>query len=60
MIANEFDEKRELGRFENANETNERYRIELEGTRNYLEKILGRSVDYLVWPGGGNSKKLLV
>ena len=57
LIADEFDKNGELGRFENVNETNERYRVELEGTRNYLEKILGRSVDYLVWPGGGNSEK---
>ncbi len=43
------------GRYETPNETEHRLKKELLGTREYLEKLLEKKVEYLVWPGGGNS-----
>lgn len=50
-----IDENR-LGEYETEEETKQRFKKELLGTKEYLEKLLQKEVNYLVWPGGGNSK----
>ena len=48
-----------IGRFETDDEANTRLWNELKGTKESLENMFKISVDYLVFPGGGNTKKVL-
>ncbi len=41
------------GRFENREETNERYLYELKNSKNLIEEKLNKQIDFLCWPGGG-------
>jgi hypothetical protein len=41
------------GRYETIEEQEIRYNYELVDSKYYLENLLGRSVNYLCWPGGG-------
>ncbi len=45
------------GRYETETETDERFDAELAGVKMWLEKLLQRPVDFLVWPHGGVSEK---
>ena len=47
-----------LGSYETEEKTYERLKKELLGTREYLKNILNKDINYLVWPGGGNNKKV--
>ena len=47
-----------LGSYETDEEAMNRLKKELLGTREYLENILDKKVEYLVWPGGGNNAKV--
>lgn len=57
-IRDEFVEVGKLGHYETEAEAYGRLANELVGTRKYLENILGKKVEYLVWPGGGNNEKV--
>ena len=48
-----------LGRYETAAEADARHNEELAGSKIYFEKLLGKPVDFLVWPGGGSSQSTL-
>lgn len=57
-LQNEWKNSGKLSCYENDDETYERLIKELRGTREYLENILDKKVEYLVWPGGGNNEKV--
>lgn len=46
-------QKKYPGRFETDEEMEVRYRYELEESKHILESKLGKTIDYLCWPGGG-------
>jgi len=48
-----------IGRYETDDEKNKRLESELLGNKQYLEKVLGKKVDYLVYPGGGKMDEVL-
>jgi len=55
-IQKDWQSHNSLGHFETDDEAHKRLKNELLGTRKYLEKILNKKIEYLVWPGGGNNK----
>ncbi len=57
-LRNEFSNSNKLGHYESDDEAHTRMIKELLGTREYLENILDKKVEYLVWPGGGNNEKV--
>ncbi len=58
QIAADYRADNKLGSYESEDESLERLKKELLGTRNYLERVLGKRVEYLVWPGGGNNERV--
>ncbi len=57
-LRDRFSASNILGKYESDDEAHKRLTKELLGTREYLERILGKKVEYLVWPGGGNNEKV--
>lgn len=49
----EFGDKHGFGEYETEVKQIERYWHELSGSKQILEEKLGKSVEYLCWPGGG-------
>jgi peptidoglycan/xylan/chitin deacetylase (PgdA/CDA1 family) len=49
-------DENKLGQYETEEDTQQRLKKELLGTREYLKNVLNKDINYLVWPGGGNSK----
>lgn len=45
--------KKYSGDYESDKEMNERYVMELAGSKNRIEEKLGKKVNFLCWPGGG-------
>lgn len=58
-IKSEFENKQSLGRFETEEESYQRLMKELKTTRKFISEITNKPVDYLVFPGGGSSKKVV-
>lgn len=55
-LADTYRMNHNLGRYETEDETLQRLKKELLGTRTHLSKLLNKPIDYLVWPGGGNNE----
>lgn len=58
QIYDKYKNKNQLGRYETEAETEARFKQELLGTKEYLENLLEKKIEYLVWPGGGNNKRV--
>jgi len=58
-VINTYKENDNLGRYETKKESNDRLMKELKSTRDYIQVITKKPVDYLVFPGGGSSKKVI-
>lgn len=57
-LAEKFRNKNELGSFETGDEYSTRISHELEDNKIELEQIVGKPIDFLVWPGGGNNDRV--
>jgi len=57
-LRDEYRSSEKLGHYESDDEAHVRLTKELLGTREYIENILGKKIEYLVWPGGGNNAKV--
>jgi peptidoglycan/xylan/chitin deacetylase (PgdA/CDA1 family) len=49
----------EFGTYESEDESAERLTQELKGAKDVLEELIGTPINYLVFPGGGKSKKTI-
>lgn len=61
LIRKEYEDKDKgmLGRYETEEESYQRLMKELRTTREFISAITEKPVEYLVFPGGGSSKKVL-
>jgi peptidoglycan/xylan/chitin deacetylase (PgdA/CDA1 family) len=57
-IFNNYLRNDELGRYETEEEKKSRLKDELLGNKQYLEKVLNKKIEYLVFPGGGKSEEV--
>lgn len=57
-VAGLFPDSRLPGRYETETERLERVRHELVSSKEQLERELGKTVDFICWPGGGNDAAL--
>ena len=53
-----YEDNGSLGRFETEEEKQKRLAEELSGNKKYLENLLNKKVEYLVYPGGGKSTEV--
>lgn len=58
-IISNYKDNRNLGVYENENQSYERLMRELKTTREFISEITNKPVDYLVFPGGGSSKRVI-
>jgi peptidoglycan/xylan/chitin deacetylase (PgdA/CDA1 family) len=54
-----FEEENNLGRYESEEESTSRFIKELKTTKEFIYDITKKPVDYLVFPGGGSSKRVI-
>jgi len=57
-LKSRYEDRQILGRYETELEVTERLMKELKETRLFLEDIINKPVEYVVFPGGGNSEKV--
>ena len=55
----QYKERGEEGEYESDEQSAKRLIHELKGTRTYLTNITDKPTDYIVFPGGGNSQKVI-
>jgi peptidoglycan/xylan/chitin deacetylase (PgdA/CDA1 family) len=55
-FAKNYKQSADIGVYETQQQSEARLKKELLGTKEYLEALLHKKVEYLVWPGGGNSE----
>ena len=58
-IINEYTQQGKDGKYESDEDASNRMMHELEDTRGYISGITGKATNYLVFPGGGNSTKVI-
>lgn len=59
QIIARYKHEGETGEYETTSAKNNRLRMELYQTRLELEKVTGKAVEYVVFPGGGNSPEVV-
>ncbi|WP_417873717.1 polysaccharide deacetylase family protein [Xanthomarina gelatinilytica] len=57
-LRDEYIKRNALGRYESKEESHSRLMKELKGARLFIENIINKPVEYVVFPGGGNSEKV--
>lgn len=58
-LSEKYKSEGKLGRFETKEEWVSRINHELADTKRELEIIVGKPVDFIVWPGGGNNEEVI-
>lgn len=58
-IIKSYSDDGSIGEYETEKESYKRIMKELKSTREYIHDLTNKPVDYLVFPGGGSSKKIL-
>lgn len=58
-LYNRYKKENILGRWENSDERLIRWKQELHGAKYFLEKLLSKQIDYMVFPGGGNNIEVI-